>query len=76
MSKGVTLTKVELKQLKCRSKFQCYLDNRQNIVDTTSDKGGSGSGIRPYELLETALARHEYSIGVSIKLQYLFRRII
>ena len=38
-------------------KYQCYLENDQNIiVDVTSDKGGTGAGTRPYELLEAALA--------------------
>lgn len=48
-------------------KYQCYLDNEQNIiVDTTSDKGGSGSGIRPYELLEAALAS---CMNISLRMQ-------
>jgi putative redox protein len=48
-------------------KYQCYLDNGQNIiVDTTSDKGGSGSGIRPYELLEAALAS---CMNISLRIQ-------
>jgi len=38
-------------------KYQCYSDDDQNIVvDVTSDRGGTGAGIRPYELLEAALA--------------------
>jgi putative redox protein len=48
-------------------KYQCYLDNGQNIiVDIPSDKGGSGSGIRPYELLEAALAS---CMNISLRMQ-------
>ena len=48
-------------------KYQCYLDNGQNIiVDISSDKGGSGSGIRPYELLEAALAS---CMNISLRIQ-------
>lgn len=37
-------------------KYRYYLDNGQNIVDITSNKGVSGSRISPFELLEAALA--------------------
>lgn len=48
-------------------KYQCYLDNEQSIiVDITSNKGGSGSGIRPYELLEAALAS---CMNISLRMQ-------
>jgi len=48
-------------------KYQCYLDNGQKIiVDTTSNKGGSSSGIRPHELLEAALAS---CMNISLRMQ-------
>lgn len=48
-------------------KYQCNLDNEPNIlVDITADKGGSGSGIRPYELLEGALAS---CMNISLRIQ-------
>ena len=41
-----------------RPSYQSSFTNGQDvsIADTTSDKGGSGAGFRPHELLEAALA--------------------
>jgi len=37
--------------------YQCYVDSYEDIViDTTLDKGGTGKGIRPHQLLEAAFA--------------------
>jgi putative redox protein len=38
-------------------KYQCSLSQPEKlIIDATADKGGTGLGIRPHELLEAALA--------------------
>jgi len=42
-------------------RYQCYLDNGQNIIVDTK-----GSGIRPYELLEAALAS---CMNISLRIQ-------
>lgn len=41
-----------------RPSYQTRFTNGQDVSmsDTTSDKGGSGAGFRPHELLEAALA--------------------
>ncbi|MBP2653592.1 MAG: putative redox protein, regulator of disulfide bond formation [Firmicutes bacterium] len=37
--------------------YQCCFAAKENIViDTTQDKGGTGVGVRPHQLLEAALA--------------------
>ncbi|SDE36807.1 OsmC family protein [Sporomusa acidovorans] len=37
--------------------FQCYLENEPPIIiDTTEESGGTGEGMKPFELVETALA--------------------
>ena len=43
---------------KLEKKYQCEVSNQgyDFLSDTSSDKGGSGEGIRPHELLEAALA--------------------
>lgn len=56
--------------------YQCCLAENENLlIDATAEKGGSGLGIRPHELLEAALAscmnislrKSAESLGVNLK---------
>ena len=47
-----------VKCIATEKKYQCIVETSKCdiIADTTQDKGGSGEGIRPHELLEAAAA--------------------
>jgi uncharacterized OsmC-like protein len=56
-----------IKSISERASYQTSFTNGQDVsmADTTSDKGGSGGGFRPDELLEAALA---ISMNIAIRM--------